>query len=187
MGLFEVKINENYSLKGTEFKVEGNKANLLVITGMQEYSGRYEYFAKELNKDGISVYVLDHFGQGTNAATVDDLQKWPLDAWKMTIDALNIKILELKEEGKPVYLMGHSMGSFAVQSYLEMYPNGADKHIIMGSNGPAKGLYSLAYFIANLTVTKKKWDKPSKLLTNLSLGGYTKAVKNRRTDLDWLS
>ncbi len=187
MSLFEVRIRDTYTLKGNYYPADQPAANLLVITGMQEYSGRYAPFAAEMNRLGISVSVLDHFGQGENAPSVDDLQKWPEAAWYLTIEALNIRVNELRDEGLPVYLMGHSMGSFAVQAYLEEYPDTVDKAIIMGSNGPDSALYRAAYTLARMTVRKGNRDKPSKLLTNLSVGGYAKGIKDRKTDLDWLS
>ena len=188
MAVFEIRINNEFSLKGNDYIVEQGKANLVVITGMDEHSKRYEYFAHAMNDFGISVYVLDHFGQGENAASVEDLQKWPRDAWKLTLEALNIKIRSLKSERLPAYLMGHSMGSFAVQAYIETYPDSpADKYVIMGSNGPDRLLYAAAYIMADVLVTDKNWDEPSEFFTKLALGPYAKSIKDRRTNLDWLS
>ncbi|MFA6625224.1 MAG: alpha/beta fold hydrolase [Bacilli bacterium] len=187
MSTFTIKIDEKFSLSGNHYPIEDAKAYLLVITGMDEHSDRYEGFAKFLNKEGIDVYVLDDFGQGLNAKTVDSQQKWPKDAWNMTIKALNLEVNALRPFGKPVYLMGHSMGSFMVQSYLEKYPDTVDKAIIMGSNGPRRALLSVANFLSHLTTTKGNWDKPSKLMQNMAIGGYVKAVKDRKTDNDWLS
>ena len=186
METFEVKINEEFTVKGSSFAVENPRKNLLVITGMQEYSQRYAPFAARLNEEGISVYVLDHFGQGLNAASVEEQQQWPVDAWKMIVDALNLKVEELKKIA-PTYLMGHSMGSFAVQTYLERYPNTVEKAIIMGSNGPRASLYSVANLVSKITTTKGNWNKPAKLMTNLSVGGYAKNIEGKKTDLDWLS
>lgn len=188
MAIFEVKINDVYTLKGNDYKIDNPKGNLLIITGMNEHSRRYEPFARFLNENGYCVSVLDHFGQGENADSVDDLEKWPQNAWFMTIDALNKKIQELRKEGLPVYLMGHSMGSFAVQSYLERYPDTADKVIIMGSNGKNNKLaLGLGKKLACMRANKKNWDKEDKLIAKLSLGPYSKSVKNRKSENDWLS
>jgi len=187
MGIISIKINEKYSLKGNHYSSEDTKANLLIITGMDEHSERYEGFAKILNKEGIDVYVLDHFGQGLNCLDHKDIQKSPHDAWNMTLKAINIEVKELRKFGLPVYLLGHSMGSFFAQSYLEHYPNTVDKVIIMGSNGPRKALLSTANFLSKLTTTKSNWDKPSKFMQNMALGAYSKAIKNSKTSTDWLS
>lgn len=188
MAIFEVKINDSYSLKGNDYLVKNPISHLLIITGMQEHSSRYEALAKELNKENISVSVLDHFGQGENAISVEDQQKWPVDAWKMTLQALNNKVNELRKDNKPVYLMGHSMGSFATQAYIETYPNTVDKVIIMSSNGKNNNFsIQLGYKIAKLITNKKNWDKEGKLMGKLSLGAYSRSVKNRKSDIDWLT
>ena len=184
MSIFKVKIDEDHTLRGNDYRIEHPKANFLVLTGMQEHSTRYRPFALRMNSVGYNVHVLDHFGQGENAKSIEDQQKWPIGAWDMVLKALNEKVNELRKEGLPVYMMGHSMGSFFMQSYLEHYPKSVDKIIIMSSNGP--GLpYGLAKTLSNLTTTKANWDKPSHFIDRLTVGGYK--IKGQKTKLDWLS
>lgn len=187
MEKFAVTLENGRTLYGASWPIENPRMHLVVHTGMQEKATRYEEFAKFLNENGIDVYVLDAHGQGFNAPTEEHLQLWPEDGFFDSVNAMHQKIEELKKDGKPTCLMGHSMGSFMTQSYLETYPNTADKVIIMGSNGPAKLLMSMGCFLAKLTVNKRNWDEPSKFLTNLGLGAYSKAIKDRKTDVDWLS
>jgi alpha-beta hydrolase superfamily lysophospholipase len=188
MEQFRVALPNGRTLLGAAYKKEGTIKNIVIHTGMDEHATRYEPFAQWLNTHGYDVYVLDAEGQGLNAKSEADQQKWLVGSFFDSVDALNIKIEELKKEtGRPIVLMGHSMGSFMVQSYLEKYPNTVDKVIICGTNGPAKAKMHMAYLMACLTVTKGKWDKPSKLLENAGLGAYTKAVVNRKTNVDWLS
>ncbi len=187
MEKFSVQLENGRTLYGAAYKIPNPRMHLVVHTGMQEKATRYEEFATFLNNNGIDVYVMDAHGQGFNAESEKDLQIWPKGAFFDSVNALHIKIEELKKDGLPTCLMGHSMGSFMVQHYIEVYPNTADKVIIMGSNGPDKLLIGAGYFLAKLTVNEKNRDKPSKFITNLSLGAYTKAVKDRKTDVDWLS
>lgn len=186
MALFEVEINKMYSLKGNDYTIPNPKALLLVSTGMDEHSSRYQRFAVDMNKLGYSVYVLDYFGQGENAKSVEEQEIWPVDAWNLELRALKKKVDELRTLKKPVYMMGHSMGSFFMQSYLEHYPNTVDKIIIMGSNGPGMPT-AMALALAKMTTRRSNREKPAKLLQNMSLGAYKKAIKNRKTDKDWLS
>ena len=188
MAVFEVRLDDSHVQRGNDYLIENPKANLLIITGMNEHSSRYEPFARYLNERGYSVSVLDHWGQGENAESVEKQELWQRGDWERTQMALNLKIQELRKEEKPVYLMGHSCGSFAVQNYLINYPNTADKVVIMGSNGPNnKTLIALGNMMAKMLTTKKNWDKEAKFLASISVGAYAKAVKNRKTDLDWLS
>lgn len=188
MKQFEVKVNEDKVVKGVEYLVNLPRAILLIITGMDEYAKRYETFAKELNKDKISVSVLDHFGQGENISSLDQLQKVPFDSWNLEIEALYLKILELKKLNVPVYLMGHSMGSFSTQCFIQRYPKLVDGVIIMGSNGiNNKGMISFGAKLSKICARGKRWDKQAHLMQKAALGPYIKAIKKRRTDLDWLS
>ncbi len=187
MEIFSVKVGE-WIQKGNCWKADSPKANLVMMTGMQEHSERYDDMAKYLNGFGISMYVLDAVGQGLNAPKVEDQQKWFKGAFDTNVTAAHQKIIELKEETKlPTYLMGHSMGSFMTQRYLELFPDSADKVVIWGSNGPCRMKMLLSFGLASLLTTKKNWDKPSPFITNAAFGGYIKSVKNRKTDLDWLS
>ena len=187
MEVFEIKLANGETLKGNKWLIKNGKANYVFITGMQEYSARYKRMAEYMNNKGINVWILDHFGQGLNAETEQDLQKWPKDAYKKTVDALNLLILEAKQNGLKTVQGGHSMGSFMTQSRLERYPLSADKTIIEGSNGGQAFLMSAGYLLSKMLVHKKNWDKPNNFLTNMGLGGFSKAIENPRTPLDWLS
>ena len=185
--IFEVRINESRNQKGLSYVKEGNRNSMLIMTGMQEHASRYQAFAEFLNELGYNVHVLDAVGQGLNAPKVEDLQKWYVGAFDDNVKAANIKINELRKESDKVILFGHSMGSFMTQRYLELYPDTTDGVIICGTDGPNAGKMNMAYTLASIVVNKKNWDKPSKFLSNLAMGGYSKAVKERESDLDWLS
>jgi len=185
--VFEIKLPSGETLKGYHWAAKDAKANLTMITGMQEYALRYDDLAKYLVGRGINVWILDAFGQGLNAPTEAELQIWPENAFAKTVDAIDLMNKMAKENGLPTIQAGHSMGSFMTQSRLERYPHSADKTILIGSNGGQKGLMKIASMLANVTVSKKKRDLPNPTLTNLGVGAYGKGIKDRKTDLDWLS
>jgi alpha-beta hydrolase superfamily lysophospholipase len=185
---FDVALPSGETLKGYFWSSGAPKKNLVILTGMNEYALRYDDLASYFNKKGINVYVLDAFGQGLNAKSVEEQEQWPVDGFSKNVDAANILIERIKKESKlPTCLMGHSMGSFMAQSYVERYPNTAERVILCGSNGPALAKMKMGYALSKLIVHKSNWNKPSKFLSNMGLGAYTKAVKPRKTDLDWLS
>ncbi|MCQ2797485.1 MAG: lysophospholipase [Bacilli bacterium] len=187
MDNFSVTLPNGKVWQGRSFPVDGAKQNLLILTGMCEYAARYEPFATFLNEHGFNVCVLDAMGQGLNAKSVDDQQKVNPGDFEDNIVAAHLKIEEMKQNGLPTSIMGHSMGSFMTQYYIECYPHSTDKVILCGSNGGQAGLMGMAKFLVNIHVRKSNWDKPSKFFTNLGLGGYVKAIKNRKRDNDWLS
>lgn len=187
MEIFSVKVG-NWVQKGNCWKAEPATSNLVFMTGMQEHSERYDHLARYLNDFGISVYVLDAVGQGLNAPRPEDQQKWFKGAFDTNVSAAHQKVMELKEETKlPTFIMGHSMGSFMTQRYLELFPDSADKVVIWSSNGPRRMKMACAYILASILTNKRNWDKPSKFISNASFGPYARTVKNRKTDVDWLS
>lgn len=187
MEAFSVKVG-NWVQKGNCWKAEPATSNLVFMTGMQEHSERYDHLARYLNDFGISVYVLDAVGQGLNAPRPEDQQKWFKGAFDTNVSAAHQKVMELKEETKlPTFIMGHSMGSFMTQRYLELFPDSADKVVIWSSNGPRRMKMACAYMLASILTNKCNWDKPSKFISNASFGPYARTVKNRKTDVDWLS
>jgi alpha-beta hydrolase superfamily lysophospholipase len=188
MEKFSVSLPTGETLWGRSFLVPGSLRNLILLPGMDEHSLRYKEFAEYLNRFGIDVYVLDAFAQGLNATKVEDQQKWEKDSFAKNVEAAHVLVERLKKEtNKPLSLMGHSMGSFMVQSYLERYPGSVISAVECGSNGPALGKMKGAYILSCLLVNKRNWNKPSKVLQKAGLGAYSKAIKNRKTDFDWLS
>ena len=185
---FEVVLPSGEKLKGCFWKAEGEAVrNIVMQTGMNEHASRYEEMASYLNKKGINLYVLDTFGQGLNAKSIEEQEQWPRDAFAKNVDAMHLQLEKVKKEsGLPTVIMGHSMGSFMTQSFIERYPGAADKVVLFGTNGPV-GIYPLAKALGKMLVHESNWNKPNKFLSNLALGSFTKAIKDRKTDLDWLS
>lgn len=173
----------NDTLFGNSWEIENSKKDLLIVTGMAEHSERYDDFAKFLNNHGYSVYCLDHYGQGKNLP----LGNPGKDYFSKMVETIKEFVTKLREEHKhEVYIFSHSMGSFVTQAYIEKYSNTIEKVVICGTNGRSL-MVKAGGVLSKMIVHKGNYDKEAKLLYNLSLGGYTKAVKDRKTDVDWLS
>ncbi len=184
---FEVTLKDGTVMKGWHWEADSPKKNFVFITGMNEHVSRYEAMFARFAKNGINVWGIDALAQGRNAATPEEQELWGEDAFAKNVEGIHEAILLAKQNGLPTIQGGHSMGSFMTQARLERYPEDTEKTIIIGSNGGQKGLMKLGYAISKMLVHKSNWDKPCKMLDNLGLGAYTKAVKDRKTDLDWLS
>jgi len=173
--------------KGVFWPTENAKANLVISTGMQEHAQRYDDFATYLNGFGYNVYCLDQLGQGLNAVSTSDLQKWPKDGFSGCVNGIALALEKAKGNGLKTYVFGHSMGSFMIQALLERYPGIAEKYVICGSNGPKPALYTIGAMVSRRIANERNWDQPSPFLSKLAMGGYPKAIKDRKTDKDWLS
>ena len=184
---FEVTLEDGSLMKGYFWKAENAKKNFVFITGMNEHVSRYDGMFRYFNSLGINVWGLDAIGQGRNVSSVEEQELWPEGAFSKNVEGIHKAILLAKENGLPTVQGGHSMGSFLTQGRLEAHPLDTEKTILIGTNGGQPCLMKMGYFLSKILVHKSNWDKPCPILDKLSLGGYSKAVKDRKTDLDWLS
>lgn len=164
------------------------KAAVFVIHGMQEHQKRYRKFAKYLNEHGIGVVTYDLPGHGETSTSEDRGWFGEKDGWKnLVLSALDIALITRKEfPGVPLIAFGHSMGTMIGRCFLQRYDSLIDGIILSGP--PAYAAAAPAGEVIDDTVRVFKGKKGhSKMLDNLATGGFSKAVKNPRTPLDWLS
>lgn len=181
------KVGPKKKMYGHSWVVKNNEANVIIVTGMEEHAERYHDFASFLNKNKMSVYSIDYYGQGENTVYGGGkLGVVPVGAFELFTEDVTTLAKKLKATGKPLYILGHSMGSFLTQRIVQKYSALFDKAVIVGSNGPTP-LFKLGKIAANITVTKKNRDNVSKFLASLAIGSYAKSVKNPRTPTDWIS
>ena len=110
-----------------------------------------------------------------------------MTGFEKNVDAIYEMIRMASSNKLPTYHMGHSMGSFMTQSLLERYPECAKGIILCGSNGGQEALMKNGFRLSKLLVRDKNWYEESPLLQSMGLGSFSKAVKDRKTDYDWLS
>ncbi|HLX36770.1 MAG TPA: alpha/beta hydrolase [Candidatus Binataceae bacterium] len=90
-----------------------------IAHGMGEHSLRYADLAGFLNRAGFHVYANDHRGHGRTAKSKEQLGDFGAGGWDALVeDMAHLTRLTREREHLPVVLLGHSMGSFAAQSYI---------------------------------------------------------------------
>ena len=160
-------------------EVDKPKGVVQIIHGMAEYAGRYENFAKYLNSVGYIVFADDHRAHGETAPDESKIGKY--DGENLFFDTLKDELFiskKLKEEyNLPLFVFGHSYGSFLTQVYIQN-SNIYDKAIICGS-ALMKGRVDvkLGLLIAKLTKAFKGKDANAKLIEKINFGGYNKKFK----------
>ena len=180
-----LEASEGYKLSLAVFPVEKAKAVIQMVHGMQEHKERYYPFIEYLNKNGYAVVISDMRGHGEDAPILGHIADNKGE--DILIDD-QMKIYEyIKENFKdlPVYLFGHSMGSIISRVLLQEHSANYKKVILSGYVAPNPAS-PVAVCLGNIVKSGGR-QKFSKLLANLALGPYSKAVKNHKTDLDWLS
>lgn len=166
------------------------KAIVQIAHGMAEHGKRYERFAEYLNAHGFIVYVNDHRGHGRSC--LDPRCQGYMgdsDGFLLLIEdmAKLAKMIRKEHPSLPLFLFGHSMGSFASQRFLMDYPKLLDGLILSGSNGSQGFILSIGKILANLEASLRGNKVPSKFLNALSFGSYNKAFEPSRTPFDWLT
>ena len=110
------------------------RAAVQLTHGMGEHARRYEHVARALNDAGFVVYAQDHRGHGASADpdALGDLGK---GGWAGLVGDIGLLSTHIRAEhpGLPLILLGHSMGSFAVQQYLFDHSADADAVVLTGT------------------------------------------------------
>lgn len=175
------------TLYGIAWTCAEPKANIILMTGMQETAARYDDFAKYLNKHNFDVYCIDHYGQGLNIKDGDVRGIWPLRGFSKMVKTFGDLETRLQKTGLPIYIFAHSMGSFIAQDYIQRFHEKVNKVVLCGSDYASPILMKFAYTLAKISVPKSRNDLPDEKLAKIVTGSFAKTVKNRRTDFDWLS
>lgn len=189
MELIKLELSNKSELKGFYWKSKIDiKGNVIIVTGMAEYAGRYDEFASYLASNGYDVYCIDHYGQGENVENENEHMVVPSSFFSKSVKNIDLIVKKLRKSCLPTYIFGHSMGSFFVQDYIQRFTDHVNKVVICGSNGPnAKTLYMASRRLTKLLVTKSNFDKPSPFFEKLAVGSFNKKISNPNTPCDWLS
>lgn len=160
--------------------VKKPKAIVQIFHGMAEHAGRYEEFAKMLNTKGYIVVADDHRGHGKTAGSVENIGKY--DGSNIFYDTMHDEMFITKlitEEYKlPVFVFGHSYGSFIAQGYIELISQPISGVILCGSACMKDRIdIFLGRKIAKATMKHKGPDAPAKLVAKMSFGAYDRKVK----------
>ena len=105
----------------------GNRAVIVIVHGLCEHQGRYDYFAQKLHEAGIGTYRFDHRGHGRSEGEETFYTNFNelLDDTNVVVDMAIAENPDI-----PVFLLGHSMGGFTVSLYGAKYPDKKLKGII---------------------------------------------------------
>jgi alpha-beta hydrolase superfamily lysophospholipase len=144
-------------------------AAVQITHGMGEHARRYEHVASALTDAGYVVYAQDHRGHG--ASIVDTAGDLGAGSWPGLVDDIGrlSAVVRAEHPDIPLILLGHSMGSFAVQQYVLDYSADVDGVVLTGTA------------VIDLLEPALDLDAP------LDLTLFNAAFQPARTDFDWLT
>lgn len=181
-----IRSADGYALSARLFDTPHPKAAVLFIHGMEEHQGRYVPFATFLQENGYAVLTADLRGHGENAPKLCHIADRHGDRLLMEDEEALLKELQAQYPGVPVYLFAHSMGTIIARKWLQTRSGSFGKVALSGypNPNPAAGIgIGLGAAIASMRTPQGY----SKLLDTMVLGGFSKAVKDAESPLDWLS
>lgn len=130
------------------------KAVVLMVHGMSEKAMRYQHVAERLCERGYAAYGIDNRGHGKSAGgdygymgSGDVFLKMVKD-----IDSM-VNIIKKEFPESPVFLLGHSMGSFLTLRYLQVYGDAVKGVILSGTGGEDQAKASImGGFVAGISL-----------------------------------
>ena len=169
---FTYPAQDGVDIVGYRWDPAGTPRGAVQLThGMGEHVRRYGALARALTGRGLVVYGQDHRGHGATARSEEELGQLGPDGWTQLVDDVDLLVSLIHDEqpGLPLVLLGHSMGSFAVQQHLLDHSDRVDAVVLTGTTAldqlePALDL-----------------DKP------IDLAAFNAAFEPARTEFDWLS
>ncbi|MGV3467409.1 MAG: alpha/beta hydrolase [Heyndrickxia sp.] len=165
-------------------------AILQISHGMAEHIERYDEFAKFLVTKGIFVYGNDHRGHGHTGERAG-LHGYfsDEDGFERVVDDLFEinKVIRKEHPDIPVFLFGHSMGSFLARRFIQKYAESIKGVIISGTSGNAGLLGRIGKSIAKREIRKNGAKTPSPLMNRLTFGNYNRSIDLPKTEFDWLT
>lgn len=165
------------------------KAVVQIAHGMAEHSARYARVAEALTAARYAVYAHDHRGHGRTAGAADHGYFADRDGWARVVADLRqvTDYARAEHPGLPVFLLGHSMGSFLARSYVIQDSHDLAGLVLSGTAGDPGALGKVGAGVAALEARLRGRRHTSSLLDKLTFGQYNAAFKPNRTDFDWLS
>ncbi|MEO5653958.1 MAG: alpha/beta fold hydrolase [Marmoricola sp.] len=107
-----------------------------IAHGLAEHGARYDRLAQALNAAGFLVHATDHRGHGRSVESAERLGHFGapgFDGLIADISAYGRRLDEAYPE-LPLFLLAHSMGSFAAQSVILDYPTLYAGVVLSGSS-----------------------------------------------------
>lgn len=106
-------------------QVKAESPAILISSGRTEAALKYKELIFDLYKNGYSVYIHDHRGQGSSGRMTEDPDMGYIDNFQFYIDDMKYMYDNLlkKSNHEKKYLLTHSMGGAIGMTYLEQNPN----------------------------------------------------------------
>ena len=107
------------------FEQPGAEKAILISSGRTEAAVKYKEIIFDLYRNGYSIYIHDHRGQGQSGRMTEDPHMGYIDDFQFYIDDMKYFYDQFiaPENYHKTYLLAHSMGGAIGMTYLEQHPD----------------------------------------------------------------
>ena len=117
---------DNLKIAYKIFTVKDAKANIVISSGRTEGMLKYQELIYDLNRNGYSVYILDHRGQGYSQRLLSDSQVGHVGKFIDYVNDMHKFVTTYVDKDRKMILIGHSMGGAIASLYVEKYTHDFD-------------------------------------------------------------
>ena len=156
---------------------------------MAEHASRYARFAASAVEEGYAVLAGDHRGHGATAAPGGFGFVAEKDGWERVVADMGTVLDAARRAWPdvPVFLMGHSWGSFLARDLAARRGGELAGLILLGTGSGTGALTRPAAAICAGESRLRGPRRPSRLLNALAFGPYQRHFAPNRTEADWIS
>lgn len=178
----------------TDGALPGGRGAVQYIHGMGDRAERNQALFAALAESGYTVYAADLRGHGSRMSREAGRPTGPtlLDP-RQGLDAVVADCRDLRREieqrhpGGPIFLIGHSMGSLIARIVAAESPSSYRGVILSGVVGPLGPLLWVGRLLAGIGRVLRGTGSANALLGAMVFGAYSRSIKERRTEFDWLN
>ena len=164
------------------------KAAAQIAHGAAEHAKRYDRVATRLAAQGYAVYASDHRAHGRTADEFGTFGVARPGGWQAIIDDQHHLSERIRADvpGVPLFLIGHSMGSFIAQAYAQRWGDELAGLVLSGTSG-GLGLDDATLGMIRGLGEGDQADAPSEVFAAMFAGFNVPFASDDATGFEWLS
>lgn len=184
-----LKLNQEISVYYEYFpSTIEEKGVVLIVHGMAEHISRYQEFATYLSEQGYHVYGYDQRGHGQTAGYLEAVGYLGKNGWSKAVDDIKDMVTHIRgQHDLPVYVLGHSMGSFISREFTSKYSEMIDGLILSGTGYRSGFQGHVMIGIAKIQSFLLGDKHPSVMIDRMTNKVFNAKIKPLKTRCDWLS